>query len=657
MKYGWGGAIFVDESDASIVVNNCEFIDNNAAQGGGAVLVEDGGTATFNNCYFVGNKAGGSENHVQDKGSGSSHSFYNCRFIGKGSLEIVVDGPAETVYITPDVSDDVNYAVLYKNGVEYDRKPCNDGDTATFSNLEKGTYTVYMMKNSESKYEYPVNTFNIIKPFFVLDGETVFESLTDAVNAIPSGGSGVITVESGTYTGSANFNVNIVNKKVTIMPKEYSPLNPVIFSPSSQQNNFILCLSGSQLTMEHITMEGRLSCPLSIQTNKVCTISNCEFKNIKPYGDSPGQTIFAQNANLVLNSNTFESSGKMYLRNSVVNIDDCTFTSNTYYGDGLGGAIYADSSSDVTVTNSEFTANTAPNRGGAIYASKLKVNNTEFIGNGAGLGGAICIASGSNDLVEITNCVFDTNYADNGYRNIYSESTTRKINLMFNEYDLNLKMDEKDGEYGTDYILEGVFEWGSNLDNNYTFLVGIRDDENLFGDLLKINDTRFTINQGLLSAGTHEFAMEGMFTQEDSNDHYYSRYYYSDLDGNRYYLNKGEYAKILIEKARIQLNLEVKDVLIPETPVLNIYSNWDLNYTIFIQNKYYQVQVVNGKGSIQLTDLDLGNYTVVCMRDGDNNYYYAMNFTTFSISKTYSNFLVLSTNVEYDTLADAKFQQ
>ena len=56
---------------------------------------------------------------------------------------------------------------------------------------------------------------------------------------------------------------------------------------------------------------------------------------------------------------------------------------------------------------------------------------------------------------------------------------------------------------------------------------------------------------------------------------------------------------------------------------------------------------------MQLTGLDLGNYSVVAMRDADENFDLAMNFTTFSISKTYSNFLVISTNVEYDTLNEA----
>ena len=147
--------------------------------------------------------------------------------------------------------------------------------------------------------------------------------------------------------------------------------------------------------------------------------------------------------------------------------------------------------------------------------------------------------------------------------------------------------------------------------------------------------------------------MEGMYTQGDSNDHFYTHVYYSDLNGNEFYLTNPAYLKVVISKAKILLNLEVKDVLIPEIPVLNLYANWDNNYTIFIGHKYYKLEVVNGKGSMQLTGLDLGNYSVVAMRDADENFDLAMNFTTFSVSKTYSNFLVVSTNVEYDTLAQA----
>ena len=84
--FGWGGAIFLDESDASLIANNCRFTNNKADNGGGAVCAEDDASATFNNCYFEGNTAPDG-NNVLDK-DGGSHTFSNCRFIGSGSLDI-----------------------------------------------------------------------------------------------------------------------------------------------------------------------------------------------------------------------------------------------------------------------------------------------------------------------------------------------------------------------------------------------------------------------------------------------------------------------------------------------------------------------------------------------------------------------------------------
>ena len=214
--YGWGGAIFVANT-ASIVANNCEFRGNDAASGGGAVLLESSATGTFNNCYFVNNTADGSPNHVQDKDSGS-HSFTNCLFVGSGSLDIEVDAPTKSVSITPDVDDDVNLVVLYKDGVYYDSEPGTTGYTTTFSDLERGTYTVYMMKGTEQRYEYSDSSFTIIEPYFVLNDKDAFVVLREAIEAIPENGEGVITVEGGVYDGNVNTDILIENKNVTSVP-------------------------------------------------------------------------------------------------------------------------------------------------------------------------------------------------------------------------------------------------------------------------------------------------------------------------------------------------------------------------------------------------------------------------------------------------------
>uniref|UniRef100_UPI00388F37B3 Ig-like domain repeat protein n=1 Tax=Methanobrevibacter sp. TaxID=66852 RepID=UPI00388F37B3 len=650
-----GGAISVADA-GTFIANNCRFINNWAEDDGGAISCEDDGTVELNNCYFEGNKK--IKDSIEEEndfgyedgaGSPGYWTFNDCQFKGHGSLEIEVDAPNQSVEITPDIEDEgVNLVVLYKDGSYNTEKPWASLHSVEFTDLEPGTYTVYMMKDHEKRYIYPDNTFTIIEANFVLDDKDVFETLSAAVNAIPNGGSGVITVEANTYTGSANFNVQIRNKVVTIRPKIISEYEDTVIFSADSQSYLLNVGSNAQLILEDIVITGKFSDAALIFTSDLdSSITDCEFNNIKNSENQPGTPINAENSKLELNGTNFELNGNIILKNTDATINECTFTNNT--GE-QGGAIDANPSSDLTITSSEFTHNIA-NEGGAIYATNLKVEGSEFTLNVAELGGAVYITDKGDSLVNITSSVFDSNVATNS-RNIYSASPTRKFNLEFNEYDLDLSMNEKDASYGADYILTGVFDWGSNLNNDVTLLSGTID-ENIFGEVLTVENNTFNINLGVLSGGTHELSMIGMFTQGDSADHFYTHMYYSDLNGNEFYLTNPAYLKVVISKAKILLNLEVKDVLIPEIPILNVYANWDNNYTIFIGNKYYQLEVVKGKGSMQLTGLDLGNYSVVAMRDADENFDFVMNFTTFSISKTYSNFIVLSTNVEYDTLAEA----
>ena len=657
----YGGAISVSDG-GSFIANNCVFTNNKAADTGGAISCEDDGSVTLNNCYFEGNKVGNDEvgyeendfGYEDGEGAPGEWEFNDCRFKGHGSLDIDVDATVKSVEITPDIEEeDVNLVVLYKDDSYYGEKPWASLHSVEFTDLEKGTYTFYMMKDGEKRYSYPGNTFTIVEPNFVLTmGEDikVFETLKDAVNAIPFGGTGDIAVEGGTWTGSNNFNVDIVNKMVSISPKlDITGLAEDVIFSSDSQNYLFSVGSNGELHMKDITVIGKfIDAALKFNTAAECTITDCIFNNTVNSEDEPGTPINAENSNLGLYGCTFESNGQSLFKNTIANIYDCTFDSNQGIN---GGAINADSSSYLNITDSEFTTNVATGEGGAIYASNLEAHDTLFMGNIAEIGGAIYITDLADSLINMTECVFDTNVATT-YRNIYSESITRKINLEDNEFDLNLTINVKDSVYGVEYIFDGIFDWGSNLNNNYTLLSGLLDD-GIIGDVVTIEDNKFNMSMGLLSGGTHEIDMSGSDTQSDSNDHFFGHNYYSDINGNEFYLDNYPYAKIFIERAKIIMKLEVKDVLIPEIPVLNVYANWDKTFTIFIGNTQYQVEVVDGKGSVKLTGLDLGNYTVLGMSGSDENFTLALNFTTFSVSKTYSNFVVVSTNAEYDTLKEA----
>ena len=406
----YGGAISV-QNGGSLIAEYCLFVDNSAKNDGGAISCEQSGSVTLNYCTFKNNKVGNNENNFGYEGGSATPgtwSFTDCLFEGHASLKIDKNALTKSVKITPEIGDDdedVDLVVLYKDGSYYDHKSyASLAPEVEFTNLEKGTYTVYMMKGSEKRYSYPENTFTIEEPNFVLDNTHVFETLSAAVNAI-TGESGIITVEGGEYTGSANFNVNLTNKIVIIYPKTESIL-PVIFSSDSQ--NYLFSVgSGAQLIMHDINITGKFNdAALKFDTESEGEISDCEFNNIINSQNQPGTQIYAQNSKLVLKTNklldggcTFTSNGPIIFKNTVATIEDCTFEYNL---GSQGGAINADSATDLTVTDSEFFNNTASEFGGAIYASNLKVNDTEFIGNDAKLGGAIYITNQSDSIINIT---------------------------------------------------------------------------------------------------------------------------------------------------------------------------------------------------------------------------------------------------------------
>ena len=93
---------------------------------------------------------------------------------------------------------------------------------------------------------------------------------------------------------------------------------------------------------------------------------------------------------------------------SGVTIKNLTIKNANYYN-GYGGAIYFSSSG--TVTNCNFTGNTASGDGGAIWMYSGSVENCNFTGNTAsGDGGAIWMYSGS-----VENCNFTNNQATEMY--------------------------------------------------------------------------------------------------------------------------------------------------------------------------------------------------------------------------------------------------
>src|SRR5947207_7503685 len=121
-----------------------------------------------------------------------------------------------------------------------------------------------------------------------------------------------------------------------------------------------------------------------------------------------GGTVTLSGANQfrILNLN-FSSAGTVTLKN-------LTLTKAFVFGDG--GAIgNATALGTLVIDNCHFLNNLAdpPHSGGAIWSiGPLTITNSEFAGNQAGNGGALCPRFG-NAIVNITNCSFHDNSTTN----------------------------------------------------------------------------------------------------------------------------------------------------------------------------------------------------------------------------------------------------
>lgn len=154
--------------------------------------------------------------------------------------------------------------------------------------------------------------------------------------------------------------------------------------------------------------------------------ANEVFNITKDYTYQKGDTGVNVNKKIIINGNNHIIDAQNHCRIFTISSPQVTINNLTFknaYSGGDGGAIYA-FCSDITVNNSKFINNYAKN-GGAIYASnnavRFNIINSKFINNAAqyGKGGALyCSAYNS----QVTDCLFDSNFAQNGGSVYWGES-------------------------------------------------------------------------------------------------------------------------------------------------------------------------------------------------------------------------------------------
>ena len=257
--------------------------------------------------------------------------------------------------------------------------------------------------------------------------DLTLDSLTIA-NGSASVGAGVydnhatVTITNSTLSGNVATNsgggIYVNNGTLILTDTTLSDNQAVKYGGGIETNG-----SSSVLTLTDCIFTGNQTTGASNPTGgaldnyyATTTVTNCTFSgNSATLGaaiyNNPNSTLTVSGSTFT--SNTASQGGGIYAQNSLT-VTDSTFDSNS--ATALGGGI-ADIAGEVIVSGSTFTGNSAglSTGGGGIYtqsASPLTLINSTFSGNSAPNGGGLRNSSSAANI--ITNSTFSGNSATNG---------------------------------------------------------------------------------------------------------------------------------------------------------------------------------------------------------------------------------------------------
>ncbi|MEH1860615.1 MAG: Calx-beta domain-containing protein [Nostoc sp.] len=176
-------------------------------------------------------------------------------------------------------------------------------------------------------------------------------------------------------------------------------------------------------------------------------------------------------SNSTLSGNTANSSGGGIYSSSVT-VSNSIISGNT--ANSNGGGIY--STTSATVSNSTLSGNTASNRGGGIYSSNTTISNSTFSGNTANdNGGGIF----SSTLLTISNSTISSNTAKNSGGGIYTSNATVSNSTIFE----NTADSDNNGTGNGG----GIFRSGGTVSISNSIIAGNIDRGNQGPDISGIN--------------------------------------------------------------------------------------------------------------------------------------------------------------------------
>ncbi|WP_405265534.1 beta strand repeat-containing protein [Methanobrevibacter sp.] len=615
--------IFNIVSGASLTLSNATLCDGNASYGG-AVYVEAGAALNADTVNFNDNTA---------------------KYRG-GAI-----WSAGTVNIKNSAFD--------SNNITYRKDNVENGGAAIYS---KGTLTV-----DNTRFT------NDLTNYIVRAGDANDPQLIDAV-VLATGGTAVINNSyfennSGTYGGA-----------ISGVPADGSTHVSVIVENSEFINN--LAYAGGAI------YAGTGSTELKV---KNCTFIGNNATGIGSYGytSAGGAICLARDADATITdskfiNNTATVGGAVDVsatRNSVAaSIDNCYFENNVATGsptrDAVGGAIRIASnavSSDklvVSVENSNFTNNVAPDGGSSIYnGGTLSLSGNKVFSNKAEIESTGTITSleyatflGNSTIPAEMDDTFTLNATLTDEKGNFIYDVDFKFSVNGETID-EIYFDEATGLYTVDYYIgtagpkvistnydaDGLTKYYGILDvpkanvtlnivadnivegenaTVHVYVVGINDTGLNTTVKVVVDDVEYTVNvtdgEGILPVSGLEADTYAIFTIFEEDDNYNTAY-----DSYTFYVKHATTLNVTADEeyecgSDVVINFELDAV------------GQTLTFIVFatVDGELYTVTVNGGTGTLTISDLPVGNYTVTSYFEGDNlNNYTEGNVVEFKVVK------------------------
>ena len=346
-----GGAIY-ESGDSTI--NGGTYSSNTASASGGAIYNNIGATtitdARFGTSVATGNSANISGGAIYNK-STSALAINTSNFTGNTSVTggAIYGTGVSTTNITGS-NFTSNSATSGKGGAIYsDGAITVSGGTFTSNTASTSGGAIYnnLSLNLSNNVNFTGNG--------AANGGAIYNSGDSTIGAV--GGGGTFTSNTASASGGAIYN----NTGTTAITGATFNTNS-----STTSGGAIYNTSGSPFAVNTSTFTG-----------------NSSAKGGAIYDTAAGTTTI-NGSNF--GTNTATTSGGAIYANGQINITGCTFTGNSVTG-GNGGAIYNNTGNTLTLTNSNFSTNTASVNGGAIYSDGGIINinatgaNVTFTGN------------------------------------------------------------------------------------------------------------------------------------------------------------------------------------------------------------------------------------------------------------------------------------